>query len=143
MWSYRRAAQVNGRPSGKTTEGEAGVEGSGSAEQAGDGGAGAAGVDGDLAGAVEIPADEWDQLPVEPCLGEDAELEGKAGEEGWRVHVTEVVGGVYGGLAGVAGFSMPRTVDAGEGEAQAWCGPRPGATAMLLGAGGVPKAADE
>ena len=54
------------------------------------------GVDGDLAGAVEIPADERD-LP-EDLLGQNAELEGELGEEDGGVHVAEVVGGVDGGL---------------------------------------------
>ena len=53
-------------------------------------------VDGNLAGVVEVPADEG-SLP-EGLLGEDAELEGQPGEEDRRVHVAEVVGGVDGGL---------------------------------------------
>ena len=41
----------------------------------------------------------------ERLLGEDAELEGQAGEEDRRVHVAEVVGGVDGGLVDVELFA--------------------------------------
>ncbi len=67
-------------------------ERSDAAVEAGDGVSGAGLVDGDLAGAVEVPADEG-SLP-EGLFGEDAELEGKLAEEDRRVVVAEVVGGV-------------------------------------------------
>ena len=60
-------------------QGDAGLEGLDAAEEAGDGGAAGFGVDRNLAGALEVPADERD-FP-ERLLGEDAELEGEFGEE--------------------------------------------------------------
>ena len=84
-------------PSGKMTSGMPDSRAVTPRMQAGDGCARTAGmIDGHLAGAVEIPADEGN-LP-ERLLGEDAELEGKFGEEDRGVDVTEVVGGVDGDL---------------------------------------------
>ncbi len=84
-----RCAVGRARALGEDEERQAGLERGDSAEQPGDGGARAAGVDGDLAGALEVPADEGD-LP-EALLGQDAELEGKLGEEDGRIHVTQMI----------------------------------------------------
>jgi hypothetical protein len=86
----------------KDDHGHAGLEGARSPGERGDAGAGGGLVDGDLAGAVEIPADEGD-LP-ERSLGEDAELEGELGEDYRRVVVAEVVAGVDGG--GIQGKAL-------------------------------------
>ncbi len=59
--------------------------------QAGDGGTDIRGVDRYLAGAVEMPADEWN-LP-EIVARQNAELKGKSAEEHRRIHVAEVVAG--------------------------------------------------
>ena len=93
------------------------------AVEAGYGVAGAGLVDGDLAGAVEVPADEGD-LP-EGLLGEDAELEGELGEEDGGVVVAEVVGGVDGGLVLVELLFVDER-DGGEADEEQDCGPRGG-----------------
>ena len=82
-------------PSGKRTRGDARFESGDASTEAGDGRAVVFLVDGNLAGAVEIPADEGD-LP-ERELGYDAELEGKTGEENGCVEVAEMVGSVDSG----------------------------------------------
>ena len=79
---------------------EALAEGSDTGGEAGQGGAGVGGVDGKLAGAVEIPADEGEG--PELFFSEDAELEGQAGEDYRGVHV----GGVVGGEDGCVGYGM-------------------------------------
>ena len=101
--------------------------------------AGAGLVDGDLAGVVEVPADEGD-LP-EGLLGEDAELEGEFGEEDGRVVVAEVVGGVDGGFVHVELFCADE-LDGGEADEEQGAGPEVG-DGVLLAAGFVPQAADE
>src|SRR6185312_6309425 len=118
-----------------------------SADETGDGGARAGGVDGHLAGAVEIPADERN-FP-EALLGEDAELKGEAREEHGRVHVAEVVGGVDGWERGsrfeVRGSRQVLGVDkfyGREREAEHDAGPGAG-DEVLLPAGAVPQTADE
>ncbi len=124
---------------GKEDQRQAVLERFDTAKQAGDGRAAGFGVDGDLAGAVEVPADEGD-LP-ERLLGEDAELEGQLGEEDGRVVVAEMVGGVDGGVAGVQVLAADE-FDGREADQQEGVGPgaRDG---VLLAAGFVPKAAQE
>ncbi len=124
---------------GEEDEREALFEGGDSAVEAGDEGAGTVGVDGDLAGVVEVPADEGD-LP-EGLLGEDAELEGKPGEEDRGVHVAEVVGGVDGGFVDVELFAAD-DFDGREADEQEGSGPEAG-DEVLLAAGFVPEAAEE
>jgi hypothetical protein len=97
---------------GEQDKGKAGLEGSDAAVEAGDEGAGALCIDGNLAGAVEIPAYEGD-LP-ERLLSQNAELERQAREEDRGVHVAEVVGGVDGGFVLVELFDAD---DADRGEA--------------------------
>ncbi len=122
---------------GKENEWEAGLEGRDAAVEAGDQGTVALEVDRDLAGVVEVPANEGD-LP-EGLLGEDAELEGEPGKEDRGVHVAEVVGGVDGGLVYV---ELLRTddFDRGEADEQEGAGPEAG-DGVLLAAGFVPEAA--
>ena len=86
-------ASVGGATSfGEDDKREAMFEGVDSSAKAGDSGAGTGLIDRDLAGAVEVPADERN-LP-QALFGDDAELEGKFGEEDRGVVVAEVVGGV-------------------------------------------------
>jgi hypothetical protein len=124
---------------GEEDEGHAGVEGGDSAAEAGYGGAGAGLIDGDLAGTVEVPADEGD-LP-EGLFGEDAELEGELGEEDGGVVVAEVVGGVDGDIVEVKLFEAD-DLDGGETNVEEDFGPGAG-DGVLLAAGLVPEAADE
>ena len=72
--SVHRAAAI-----GKDDQRHAGFESSDTAVKAGNGGADVGGVDGNLTGAVQVPAHEGN-LP-EVVAREDAELEGQAAEE--------------------------------------------------------------
>ena len=99
------------------------LEGLDAAVEAGDGVAGAGLVDGDLAGAIEIPADEGN-LP-ERLFGHDAELEGEASEEDRGVVVTKMVRGVDGGLV-EAELLFADEGDGGEAERGGASGPRGG-----------------
>ena len=83
---------------GEDEDAEAVAEGLDAGGEAGQGGAGVGGVNGDLARAVEIPADEGEGPQLFFC--QDAELEGKAGEDDRRIHVRGVVGGEDGGFGG-------------------------------------------
>ena len=121
-------------PSGKRTSGRPCFEGGDAAVEAGDERARALDVDGNLAGAVEVPADEGD-LP-EGLLGEDAELEGQPGEEDGGVHVAEVVGGVDGGFVHVE-LLCADDFDGGEADEEQGAGPEVG-DGVLLAAGFVP-----
>jgi len=124
---------------GEEHEREAGFERGDSAEKAGDGAAGVGGIDRDLAGVVEIPADEGN-LP-ERLLGEDAELEGELGEEHRRIHIAEVVGDVDGGGM-VAEFIGALDGDSGDGDPEDGACPGAGDD-VLAAARGVPKTDDE
>jgi hypothetical protein len=124
---------------GKDDEGQAVFEGGDAAVEAGYGVAGAGLVDWNLAGAVEVPADEG-SLP-EGLLGEDAELEGKFGEEDGRVVVAEVVGGVDGDVV-LMELLFIDELDGGEADEKKASGPDVG-DEVLLAAGFVPKAAYE
>ena len=99
-------------------EGHAGAEGADGTAEAGERRVGVDGVDGNLAGAIEIPADEGDGPQL--FFGEDAELEGQGGEDDGRVHIGRVVGGVDGDgmLQEVFGTSDGEAC-AGDGEAAA------------------------
>lgn len=97
--SVHRAAAI-----GKDDQRHAGFESSDTAVKAGNGGADVGGVDGNLTGAVQVPAHEGN-LP-EVVAREDAELEGQAAEEHRRIHVAEVVAGVDSGGAGAEAFGM-------------------------------------
>ena len=81
---------------GEDEDAEALAEGFDGGAQGGDGGAGVLGVDGNLTAAIEIPADEGEG--PELFFGEDAKLEGEAGEDDGGIHVGGVVGGVDGGF---------------------------------------------
>lgn len=83
------AAVGGAAPFGEEDEGKAMFKGVDAAVEAGYGVAGARLVDGDLAGAVEIPADKGN-FP-KGLFGEDAELEGKFGKEDGSVEIAEVV----------------------------------------------------
>jgi len=98
------------------------------AVEAGDEGARALGVDWNLAGVVEVPADEGD-LPKR-LLGQDAELEGELGEEYRGVHVAEVVGGVDGGFVLVELLAVD-DFDAGETDEEQRAGPKVGDEVLL------------
>ncbi len=119
---------------GEEDEGQAVFEGLDAAVEAGYGVAGAGLVDGDLAGAVEVPADEGD-LP-KALFGEDAELEGEFGEEDGGVVVAEVVGGVDGGLVLVELLFIDEA-DGGEADEKQGASPDVG-DEVLLAAGFVP-----
>src|SRR6185437_13091501 len=92
-----------------------------------------------LAGAVEIPADEGN-LPKR-LFGEDAELEGKLGEENRGVVVTKMVRSVDGGLVFVEFFRADEG-DGREADEEQNFGPGVG-DSVLLAAGLVPQAGDE
>ena len=79
---------------GEDEEGHAGAEGADAGTETGDGRVGIDGVDGDLTGAVEVPADEGHG--PELLLGQDTELEGERGEDDRRIHIGGMVGGVDG-----------------------------------------------
>ena len=128
-------AAVGGAASfGKEDEGKAVFEGLDSAVEAGYGCAGAGLVDGDLAGAVEVPADEGD-LP-ETLFGEDAELKGEFGEEDGGIEVAEMVGGVDGGFVLVK-LLLIKEGDGGEADEEQGAGPDVG-DEVLLATGFVP-----
>jgi len=101
---------------------EAVAQGADSGGEAGQGGSRVLGVDGNLAGAVEVPADEWEA--PELFLGQDAELEGQAGEDDRCVHVGGVVGGEDGGFGGDV-FEAD-DLKAGAGEEYGRAGPNAG-----------------
>jgi hypothetical protein len=109
-------------------EGQACLEGLDSAVEAGDRVARAGLVDRDLAGVIEVPADERD-LP-KALLSEDAELEWQPREEYRSVVVAEVVGGVYGGLVDVELFFADER-DRGEREDQQRARPEVGDEVLL------------
>ncbi len=119
---------------GEEDEGHAVFEGVDAAVEAGGGVAGAGLVDGDLAGTVEVPANEGD-LP-KALFSEDAELEGEFGEEDGGVEVAEVVGGVDGGLVLVELLFIDEG-DGGEADEEQGAGPDVG-DEVLLAAGFVP-----
>lgn len=77
----------------KDKEGHTVAKRANSGAEAGDRCVGVDGVDRNLAGAVEMPADERHR--PELFLGENAELEGQRGEDNRRVHVGRVIGRVY------------------------------------------------
>src|ERR1700733_13937552 len=122
------AAVVGSASFGEEDQPEAVLEGLDSAVEAGYGVAGAGLIDGDLAGAVEVPADEGD-LP-EALFGEDAELEGEFGEEDGGVVVAEVVGGVGGGFVFVELLFVDEG-DGGEAEEEQATGPEVGDEVLL------------
>ena len=76
----------------KDEEWHAGLEGTDAVGQAGDGRARIIDGDRDLTGAVEVPADER-QLP-KIASRQNAELERQRAEDGGRIHIGEVIGGV-------------------------------------------------
>jgi hypothetical protein len=124
---------------GEDDEGQAVFEGRDTTVEAGYGVACAGLIDRDLAGTVEIPADEG-SLP-EGLFGEDTELEGEFGEEDGGVVVAEVVGGVDGDLVLVELLFIDEP-DGGEANEEEASGPDVG-DEVLLAAGFVPKTADE
>ena len=79
---------------GEDEEGHAGAKSASGATEAGKGRVRVDGVDGELAGTIEMPADEGDR--PELFFGENAELEGEGGEDDGGVHIGRVVGGVDG-----------------------------------------------
>ena len=84
---------------GKDDQGHTGFDGLRGGRERAHGVAGVGAVDGDLAGALEMPADE--RQTEELDLGEDPELEGQADIKHWDVQGRGVIGGVDGGLGEV------------------------------------------
>jgi hypothetical protein len=123
------AAVVGSASFGEEDEREPVLEGLDSAVEAGYGVAGAGLINGDLAGAVEVPADKGD-LP-EALFGEDAELEGEFGEEDGCVVVAEVVGGVDGGFVLVELLFVDEG-DGGEAEEEQAAGPEVSDEVLLV-----------
>src|SRR5580704_5686679 len=123
------ATVVGSASFGKEDQREAVSEGLDSAVEAGYGVAGAGLINGDLAGAVEVPADKGD-LP-EALFGEDAELEGEFGEEDGSVVVAEVVGGVDGGFVLEELFFVDEG-DGGEAEEEQAAGPEVSDEVLLV-----------
>ena len=123
---------------GEDENAEASAEGADAGGEAGEGGSGVGGVDGDLAGTVEVPADEGEAPQL--LFGEDAELEREAGEDDRGIHVTGVVGGEDGSLRGNV-FDAD-DLEAGAGPEDAGAGPATG-NAVLKAAGFIPKRGNE
>ncbi len=90
------------------------------------------GINGELAGTVEMPTDEWDGPQL--LFGEDAELERKRGEDDRCVHVGRVVGGVDGDGVLVEVFRATHG-ETRAGEEDATAGPDAGNA--VLGATGL------
>ena len=70
------------------------TQGFDAAGKAGDRGARIPDIDRNLAGAVEVPADEGDAPQI--VASDNTELKRQPGKDSWGVHVGEVVGGVDG-----------------------------------------------
>ncbi len=93
---------------GEDDDGVSVMEGVDGGVEGAEGGADVGGIDGDLSGAAEVPAEDGEG--EEFFFGEDAELGGEVRVEQGDVHGGQVVGGVDLGLWSQSMCSAPRTV---------------------------------
>jgi hypothetical protein len=113
---------------------ETGLQGGDAPIEASYEGAGTFGIDGNLSGTVEVPANEGNLPKLLLC--EDAELEGELAEEDRGVHVAEVVAAVDGSLS-VGEVLYSNELDGREGDEEEGSCPDVGG-GVLLTAGFVP-----
>src|SRR6185437_4958776 len=99
----------------------ASLQGLHSAIEAGQSRAQAGAVHWDLAGALQIPSNEWDFEEVVPR--QNAKLEGQLVQDDWRIHVGQVIRHIHRRLAGLEIF-RPDHAHWGERDAQNHAAPR-------------------